>query len=143
MEVWREAKRNYAAMLSVALQPGSGIDRGSELFLRQKLANAESKIAQYRRDPLQAAGYGALKATRDVAAHDLAEMRKEVKEAGEKAKKKKKKDKKKKEKKDKKDQKEKGSKKGKKKQERAEGNEMADAEPPPARAGAGAASVDH
>ena len=51
MDTWREAKRNYEAMLQVALQPGSGIDHGSLLFLRTKLLEAERKIHYYSTTP--------------------------------------------------------------------------------------------
>ena len=54
-------------MLTAALQPNSGVDRPTLLFLRQKLADADRKLAGFRRDPRQEAGYAALRAMLDPA----------------------------------------------------------------------------
>ena len=60
MDTWREAKRNYEAMLQVALHPGSGIDHGSLLFLRSKLLEAERKIHYYSTKPQEEVARAAL-----------------------------------------------------------------------------------
>ena len=93
VSVWREAKQSYAAMLDAALQPKSGVDHTAVLFLRQKLQEADRKIAGFRRDPRQEAGHAALMAKRNEQLIDLKEMRKEIKKKDKKEKKKKKKEK--------------------------------------------------
>ena len=114
-------------MIRRALQPGSGIDPSTLVFLRYKLHGTERRLQELRRDPPQAFALAALSASRAARLTDLRELREEVRAADEKAKKAKKKAKKdKKHKKDKKktkDKKEKKDKKGKKDKEEKPGKE--------------------
>ena len=122
MDTWREAKRNYEAMLQVALQPGSGIDHGSLLYLRSKIVEAERRIHHFSKRPQEEVGRTALAKKRDADLLDLKQLRDEAKESEKKAKKDK--EDKKKDKKDKKKDKEsdkKGEKKDKKKDKKGNG----------------------
>ena len=110
MDTWREAKRNYEAMLQVVLHPGSGIDHGSLLFLRSKILEAERKIHQYSTKPHEEVGRAVLAKKRTADLLNLEYVRDEAQKSAKKEKKdkedKKKKDKKG-EKKDKEDKQEK------------------------------------
>ena len=108
-------------MIRRALQPGSGIDPSTLVFLRYKLHGTERRLQELRRDPPQAFALAALSASRAARLTDLRELREEVRAADEKAKKAKKKAKK--DKKHKKDKKEKKDKKGKKDKEEKPGKE--------------------
>ena len=73
-----EAHANYVSMGEIASRPGSGVDRGTLMYLQMKCASSRKVLASIQNSPGEIAAYNKMQVQAQAAKQALAQMQKDI-----------------------------------------------------------------